>query len=266
MSRERKRIFVVIKTQPSPSKSYREIVCTAGIDEDGNFVRLYPFPYRYMEAKERFKKYQWIEVEVDKPKDDPRPESFKAFPDSLRAQEEVKEWGERRKIIFRNNNLYTMCSLRNTKRTSISLAIIKPQDVKLQIIPHRRDWTEREQAILRQKYLFDTDRPVLKKVPYLFMYKYKCLEPNCKGHRQIIHDWEITAAYWNFLKKYGSEQNALNNIENKFYKEMCSGEKDLYFFVGKHSRHNAWLLIGIWYGPNLYPKKINGVDTLFKFL
>lgn len=265
MVKERKRVFVVVKTQPHPSETYRETVCTAGVTEDGQFIRLYPFPYRFMASQEKFKKYQWISVDVEKSSNDPRPESYKAFPDTLEVHEEIKDWEKRRKIIF-NNKVYTMCELKDIKRTDLSLAIVKPYDVNFKISPCKPEWGEKEKAIMRRNYLFDNDRPLLKKVPYNFIYTYRCSYRQCKRHAQKINDWEATAAYWNFLKNSASEKNALQKMEEKFYHNICSPKIDLHFFVGRHAIHKAWLLIGIWYAKNLFPYEANGQNTLWGFL
>jgi hypothetical protein len=41
-----KRVLITVKTYPNPSKSYQETVCTAGIDEDKNWIRIYPVNFR----------------------------------------------------------------------------------------------------------------------------------------------------------------------------------------------------------------------------
>jgi hypothetical protein len=38
----RKRVFITVKTYPPLSEKYDELVCTAGISEDGSWIRLYP--------------------------------------------------------------------------------------------------------------------------------------------------------------------------------------------------------------------------------
>lgn len=264
MERERKRILVVVKTYPHPSRRYRETVCTAGVTEDGQFIRLYPFPYRFLSNHEQFKKYQWISVEVEKSTKDPRPESYKAFPDTLMTLDFVEDWNQRRDFVFKNK-IYNMCELKDIKRTDLSLAIVKPRDVSFKISPCKREWGEKEKAILNRNFLIDADRPELKKVPYSFVYTYKCDHKNCKRHAQKINDWEATAAYWNFLKKYGSEKLALQKLEERFYNRMCNDNVDLHFFVGRHAVHKAWLLIGVWYAPNRFPDQRNGQDMLWKF-
>lgn len=66
MTVERKRIFVLVKIYPTVSRRYRETVCTAGILEDGTWIRLYPVPFRLMKDEKKYKKYTWINVDVEK--------------------------------------------------------------------------------------------------------------------------------------------------------------------------------------------------------
>ena len=38
------KILITVTTYPLPSRSYDELVCTAGITEDGKWIRIYPVP------------------------------------------------------------------------------------------------------------------------------------------------------------------------------------------------------------------------------
>ena len=73
------RIFITVKTYPTLSEKYDELVCTAGVLEDGSWIRIYPIPFRKLEYDQQYKKFQWIEVDVEKNTSDYRPDS----PDSL---------------------------------------------------------------------------------------------------------------------------------------------------------------------------------------
>ncbi len=42
----KQRILVTVKTYPTLSRKYGETVCTAGIGEDGTWIRIYPVPFR----------------------------------------------------------------------------------------------------------------------------------------------------------------------------------------------------------------------------
>lgn len=39
------RVLITVKTYPIPSDTYDELVCTAGVTENGDFVRLYPIRF-----------------------------------------------------------------------------------------------------------------------------------------------------------------------------------------------------------------------------
>ena len=75
IGRHKEKILVLVKTYPTKSNKYVETVCTAGIREDGSWVRIFPIPFRRLEDYQRFKKYQWIECTLYKSEKDKRPES-----------------------------------------------------------------------------------------------------------------------------------------------------------------------------------------------
>jgi len=40
------KVLITVKTYPTLSAKYDELVCTAGFKEDGTWIRLYPVPFR----------------------------------------------------------------------------------------------------------------------------------------------------------------------------------------------------------------------------
>lgn len=58
------RVLITVMTYPLPSRNHLELVCTAGITESREWVRLYPVDYRYRPKGQKFRKYQWIEIEL----------------------------------------------------------------------------------------------------------------------------------------------------------------------------------------------------------
>ena len=57
----KKRILITVKTYPTISVDQSdEIVCTAGFDENGNWIRIYPVPYRKLDFKIQYEKYHWM--------------------------------------------------------------------------------------------------------------------------------------------------------------------------------------------------------------
>jgi hypothetical protein len=76
LGRHTRRILITVKTYPTPSMSYTETVCVAGVDvATGEWVRLYPVPFRDLPGYQQFSKYSIVEVDVRKHTSDPRPGS-----------------------------------------------------------------------------------------------------------------------------------------------------------------------------------------------
>lgn len=64
MTSEKTRILILVKTYPVLSNKYAELVCTAGIKEDGSWIRIYPVPFRLLEKEKMYQKYQWIALNL----------------------------------------------------------------------------------------------------------------------------------------------------------------------------------------------------------
>ena len=124
---EKTRILVTVKTAPLLSTKYTETVCTAGIREDGRWIRIYPIPYRLLDTAQRFHKYQWIEVRVVKDTRDPRPESHKLAGKIkvLKRMEPRNQWQERKHIVLKNvyTNLTKLINEARNPKVSTSLAV-----------------------------------------------------------------------------------------------------------------------------------------------
>jgi hypothetical protein len=110
---EKRKIFITVKTYPALSKKYDEIVCTAGILDDGSWARIYPLPFRKLDYEKRYRKYQWLEIQLQKNTSDPRPESYKVCDiTQVRLIGEpvgtAMGWKERKRIIF-DGMLYWNC-------------------------------------------------------------------------------------------------------------------------------------------------------------
>ena len=69
----RERILITVKTYPTLSRKYGETVCTAGVREDGSWVRVYPVPFRRLEEAEQYRKFDWLECDLIKSRSEPAP-------------------------------------------------------------------------------------------------------------------------------------------------------------------------------------------------
>ncbi len=252
---ERVKVLVTVKTYPLPSESYGELVCTAGVREDGSFIRLYPIDYRLLQYWQWYKKYQWIELDVEKNERDPRPESFRPMsgttitPIGKRILTK-NNWAERKQYVLARG-VQTMCVLEASSERSRSLAIIHPEKVSaFEAEPVERNWKPKWAGLFRQERLFGPKQKALEKIPFKFLYTFTCEEPSCKGHKKTIVDWEVGRLYLRMRDKYGSEEIAVDKVKEKFLGDMCGRDVDTHFFVGTVLPYNAWIILGVF-----WPKK-----------
>jgi len=255
MSSEKKKILIVVKTYPTPSTRYREIVCTAGVDEDGNWIRLYPIDYRDRDYCQWYRKYQWIEVEVQKHTQDPRPESYRPIGDikiiTSKPIPTTNNWAERKRYVLKKRNVKTMCWLNGQQQKTISLALIKPKEIlNFSWEETSNEWTPKQKQAMEQMHLFDKNRPekLLERIPYKFFYHFYCQETNCRGHKMMIEDWEVCELFRKMRDKYG-EKKALEKVKEKFLCKICSPERDTYFIVGTVLKYGKWIIIGTFWPP-----------------
>ena len=134
MPYQTRRVLVTVKAYPEISAKHGETVCVAGIDVNaGSWVRLYPVPFRDLEAYRKFKKYSIIEVRGERPKNDNRPESFKIDRQSIDIQEwldsDSGKWTRRGRYVLPTVSK-SLCEIqRLQKTTGRSLGVFKPKDV-----------------------------------------------------------------------------------------------------------------------------------------
>lgn len=100
---ETKKALIVVRTYPVPAMKGVEVSCTAAITDKGEWLRLFPVPWRLLASDQRFRKYQWVEVTVTKASD-ARPESYKLRQDGIKILSEPlstgNAWQARKDIVL----------------------------------------------------------------------------------------------------------------------------------------------------------------------
>lgn len=266
----RKKVLITVTTYPLPSRNYDELVCTAGILEDGNWIRIYPVPLSFLidlkgTGKVNNVKYTWIEIDLNKRNDDFRPESHSPVNYDFKdisighAIGTDGNWTLRKELCLKNVYTNKTKLLEDSKAPSnVSLAVFKPtQILGLDIEEDEREWKDEWIELRKQGNLFETIKPIetlIPKLPYKFYYRFKDDEGNTS--KLMIEDWEIGALYWNCLRSAeGNECAALEKVKEQ-YETNFINNKDLYLFLGTtkewHRRraNNPFVIIGVF-----YPKK-----------
>lgn len=264
------KVLITVKTYPHPSETYQELVCTAGITESYEWVRLYPIDYRYRPRNQHFRKYQWIEIDL-LPRgggNDRRKESRKPDLDSLCVLGEPlstkNRWSERRKIIDQMP-IYTVKQLKSLhKEDRTSLGIVRPTKVlDLKIERAKSEWKPKWQQLFDQLTLFGPVQKPLRKIPYKFSYVFEC-EDSHTPHNTMIEDWELGVLWLNEVARLGDEDEAALSVRRKFLDEICSDKKDTLFFMGTVLPYNTWIVLGVFWPPKQGKQQTEVVQgTLF---
>jgi len=266
---QRMKVLITVKTYPIPSAKYDELVCTAGVREDGSFVRLYPVNFRDLPFSQQYRKYQWIEVAATKHRGrDARKESYRPDCTTIKLLGEpipsTGNWVKRAKYALakRSTSMEHLCDQQRADRTS--LGIFKPKKIRdLVYQPDTEDWKPSFKAALAQARLWD-DRKVTKvpprKVPFKFQYVFDCDDPRCKGHRMMIEDWEVGALYWRLVDRGATPNEAAKSVREKFLDTLCAADRDTHFFVGTILTHpRSWVVVGVFW-PKLTKGKSSQTD------
>ncbi len=214
----KQRILITVKTYPTISSKYDELVCTAGLTEDGQWIRLYPIPFRQLDYVNQYKKYDWVELDITKNTSDFRPESYR--PVNIDIDEPIKvidhvgtknNWDERKQVVLKTifNDLYQLIDLAQDKKVRTSLAVFKPTIIKDFIFEEvDREWDKKKRDQLLQMKLYEKDQKinVVRKLPYKFSYVIEDVKG--KQSKMMIEDWETGALFWKCLAHHEGDEKA----------------------------------------------------------
>jgi len=266
------KILLIVTTYPLPSRNYDELVCTAGVLEDGSWIRIYPMPLSFLREQKingNFKvtKYTWIELELRRrDENDFRPESHSPvdyeFKDLkiLEHLEHKNFWAKRKEFCLKDvyTNLTQLIEDSKAPRNK-SLATFKPTKILDFIIEKDdREWKDSWKAQFVQYQLnFDNPeetilRSIPDKMPYRFSYKF--VDDEGRQSTLMIEDWEIVQLYWNTLRnsESKSEEEACNKVKQKYF-DTFTAKHDIYLFLGSQRlmhiqrARNPFVIIGVFY-------------------
>lgn len=265
----KERVLITVKTYPTLSRKYGETVCTAGVREDGSWLRIYPVPFRRLDENEQYRKFDWIETEFIRNRSDPRPET--CHPADIQKMLPVGHmgteynWRDRRQLLLKKAKVYDGLEplMAGAKENRLSLAVFKPAKIRGFIWEDdEREWNEskvaqmREQTKQTQMFAEDTWRQTFKLIPKLpYAFSYQIEDTAGKKSTMQILDWECGQLYWNCLKRHNDESVALEKVKAKYLDEF--GKRDLHFFLGTTQQFhgfapNPWVIIGVFAPPHEY--------------
>lgn len=231
-------VLVLVKATPNWSSSLGQYtICTAGINEDREWRRLYPMTWRTIKNND-VKIWDLIEVETTEPDKDPRPESRKIRDNSVKNLGcAIREREKRRKYL----NSMTEQHLPDAAKEKKTLTIIKPILFGFSV--------EKSEEKINQATLYGG---VFKTRPYGdigLYYTFKCGEKGCdvchevgKFHRMECFDFGANHLY----RKYDDENVAKEKVRDRCFTKM-KFESDCWFAMGTHSLYPflKWMIVGL---------------------
>jgi hypothetical protein len=196
------KVLIAVKTYPTLSSKYDELVCTAGFLEDGSWIRIYPIPFRKLEYDKQYSKYDWVEIDLEKNHSDFRLESHK--PKSIETAFNIvghlgteDSWRLRKEIVLKNvhTNMTELIAHAKDATKYTSLAVFKPKEIlDFKIEKVDREWDKKKLDTLKAKaqqlHLFqNAENPfeVVQKLPYKFSYKFT--SDDGIERTMMIEDW-----------------------------------------------------------------------------
>ncbi len=260
---EKQRVLITVKTYPTLSRKCGETVCTAGLREDGSWVRMYPVPFRRLNETEQYKKFDWVECRLRRNTADPRPETFRPV-DHGELQpvghlDTTHAWRDRRRLVLKTAPVYDRLDdlIAAAKANQVSLAVFRPTRV-LDFFweTEDREWNPAKGQEMRERTnqleLF-ADNPwrqtfeIIPKLPYSFSYKFS--DSAGRTSELQVLDWEVGALYWHCLERAeGNEADALAKVRQKYFDAFV--QTDLHFFLGTTQQFhfvapNPWVIVGV---------------------
>lgn len=249
------KILITAKTYPTLSRKYAELVCTAGVTENGEWRRLYPVRFRQLYKEQKYKKYQWVEADLEKSEADIRPESYKIILNTMTTigtpLPTDNYWRARREAFLSKVEIHENLEelIKRAHRNELSLAAFRPRRfLRFNHEPVEREWDTEKLAELEkeksQLHLFKDKETVkrelklVRKLPYKFSYQFV----DCRGKKSklMIEDWEIGMLFWDCLKDSdGDEQLTLAKVREKYWDLFVqSGKHELTLVLGTTLEHH----------------------------
>lgn len=234
------RVTILVKASPRPSKKHNETVCCAGIDQNGEWKRLFPIRFRQLSGEKAFSRWDIVKCRYQKPTTDTRKESCRVHEESIEIVGAVKKDSEKSRIV----DSALVGSEKEAIARGASLAVIRPANAELSWKRRTRDEIEVARQSYRQQAaqlsMLDNEISAYEPCPFKFTMHY------CDGdgeHKKTCADWETAAAFFNLSKKM-EEHAVLDHLRATYCEQYV--HKGLVFALGNmQKRPQTWQLLGI---------------------
>ena len=247
---DKERILITVRTYPTFSKNHIETVCTGGINDQGEWRRLYPVSLRYEDEARQFKTFDIVEVSLRNGTDG-RFESRKPDMATLRIQGHIDGW--RARCDWVNPTICpSLAAMTSANRTLAPVAVKRVLEFIAE--PSDADWTPQQKELLKQELLFGERLP-LEKIPFDFRIRWQ--DQDGQEHNSLILAWEMYQTWRQYRRRYS---DPVAHMREKFMSDIFGPARQVSLFMGNHSRfRETWMVCG-WFQP---PKEQASDESLF---
>ncbi len=243
-------VLVNCKTYPAVSKKYLETVCTGGVCRDGSFARLYPIPYRFLDEKEQYDRWDVVRVKVYRDTKDKRPESWHLEPgtpitivETVKSERTRLEWMQ--KSVFDSSD-----AMKQAERTN-GLVEIVPEELYWE--PESKKWSPGQMQVFAQGNLFHGEKlmqSLSDRVPWQFKLRFR-EKTTGKLFDQKVLAWSYYQGYRRQLRELGDEQKALAAVRDNVHKSILHADRSVFAIFGTHSQYGHWMISGLYHLPKV---------------
>jgi hypothetical protein len=255
-------LMVNCKTYPSVSAKYIETVCTGGVQPSGEFVRLYPIPYRFLNSSERYRRWEVIRVKAYRDDRDTRPESWRLEQGSRIESidfisTECRRWEWMKKSVHESAAAMEAKGLTN--------GCVEIEPIEFYWEEDEKEWTPAQLSVFQQGMLFesaDEMKSLADRVPWQFRLKYREKNTGLEGDKKVLQ-WSLYQGFRRERKNASSDEFALLAIAEKMRKRLFDTERTIFAILGTHSLSGHWMISAIYDLPSEVIEKDRRRPTLF---
>jgi hypothetical protein len=241
-------LMVNCKTYPSVSTKYVETVCTGGVQRNGDFVRLYPVPYRFLDTDEQYERWDVIRVRAYRDDQDRRPESWH-FEHGTTIERIDHISTERRRWEWMKKTIHDSSSAMDTKGLTNGCVEIEPIELYWKADPD--DWTAGQRNTIQQGQLFASKtqtQAMAERVPWQFRLNYREKMTGRESGSKVLA-WSYYTGFLRERSNTSNDESALEIIVQKVRKSIFDPQRTVFAILGTHSRFGTWMISAIYHLP-----------------
>ncbi len=236
---DRERAIILVKAWPQPSPKYGETVCCAGITPEGEWRRLFPIRFRHLTGDAKFNRWDLIEYQPERPKEDRRRESRHVHERSLARVGSLTGKSRAATLAPLMRRSYVEAA-----NAGDSLTLIRPIDFSLGWKPKPESKLQAERIAraktLSQGSLLEQELAILEPCPFDIFVSFT---DGSGPHRMQCGDWETPATFFKWRRDYGDE-GALQRLKTRYETDYPKG--GVAFAMGTMAKYpKTWMLLGL---------------------